>query len=129
MEKTVLQPASVAPPQGPYSQAVWVTGKTTIYVAGQTAVNAQGGLVGKGDMRAQLRQAHENIRAILAAAGASFDNVVRTTTFVTDMEAYRGASDLRREMLKGYFPPNTVVEVRRLAHEDFLVEIEATAVV
>lgn len=129
MEKTVLQPATVARPQGPYSQAVKVTGNTTIHIAGQTAVNVRGELVGKGDMRAQLRQVHENLKAILEAAGASFGNVVKTTAFVTDMQAYRAASDIRREILQGYYPPSTVVEVKRLAHEDYLVEVEATAVV
>ncbi len=129
MEKIVLQPVTVAKPQGAYSQGVKVTGGTTIYVAGQTSVNARGELVGKGDMRAQLRQVHENLKAILESAGASFDNVVKTTAYVTDMDAYRKASDIRREYLKGYFPPSTAVEIKRLAQEDYLVEVEAIAVV
>ncbi|MBI4334516.1 MAG: RidA family protein [Chloroflexi bacterium] len=129
MEKIVLQPATVATPQGTYSQGVKVRGGTTVYIAGQVAVNARGELVGKGDMRAQLRQVHENLKALLEAAGATFDNVVKTTAFVTDMEAYRKASDIRKEYLKGYYPPSTVVGVTRLAREEYLIEVEAIAVI
>lgn len=129
MQKEVLQPDTVARPMGTYSQGVKVSGNTLIFVAGQTSVNAKGEIVGKGDMRAQLKQVHENVKAILAAAGATFDNVVKSTTYVTNVEEYRKHSDIRREYLKGYFPPSTVVEISRLARPEFMIEMEATAVV
>ncbi|MDP2719352.1 MAG: RidA family protein [Dehalococcoidia bacterium] len=129
MKKTILQPDNVCKPMGTYSQGVKVTGNTTIYVAGQTSVNARGEIVGIGDMRAQLRQVHENIKAVLESAGATFDNVVKTTAFVTNMEEYRKASDIRREYLGDYFPPSTALEITRLAMKEFLVEIEAIAVI
>lgn len=129
MQKTILQPDTVAKPQGTYSQAVKVTGNTTIYIAGQTSVNPKGDIVGKGDMRAQLRQVHENLKAILESAGATFDNVVKTTAYVTNMEEYRKASDIRKEYLKGYYPPSTAVGISCLAREEFMVEVEAIAVI
>ncbi len=129
MEKTVLQPATVSKPLGAYSHGVKVTGNTYVYIAGQVSVNVQGEIIGKGDMRAQLRQVHENLKAILESAGATFDNVVKTTAYVTDMEEYRKASDIRREYLGSYFPPSTAVGISCLAREEFMVEVEAIAVI
>ena len=128
MQITVLQPDTVAKPKGTYSQGVKVSGQTLVFVAGQVSVNARGDLIGKGNMRAQLRQVHENVKAVLESAGATFDNVVKTTAFVTDVEEYRKHADIRREYLKGYFPPSTVVQISRLAQPEFLIEIEAIAV-
>ena len=128
MQKTVLQPDTVAKPLGTYSHGVMVSGNILIFLAGQTSVNAKGEIVGKGDMRAQLRQVHENVKAVLEAAGATFDNVVKTITFVTDVEEYRKHADIRREYLKDYLPPSTLVGITRLARPEFMVEIEATAV-
>ena len=128
MQKTILQPDTVAKPVGTYSHAVKVSGDTLLFIAGQTSVDAKGEIVGKGDMRAQVRQVHENLKAILEAAGATFDNVVKTTTFVTDVEEYRKHADIRREYLKDYLPPSTLVGITRLARPEFMVEIEATAV-
>ncbi|MBI4288488.1 MAG: RidA family protein [Chloroflexi bacterium] len=129
MEKTVLQPDNVAKPAGTYSQGVKVAGKTLIFVAGQVSVNAKGELVGEGDMRLQVRQVHENVKAVLAAGGATFENVVKTTTFVTDVEEYRKHGDVRKEYLKGYLPPSTVVQISRLARPEFLIEMEAIAII
>lgn len=129
MQKTVLQPATMARPMGTYSHGVKVSGQTMIFVAGQTAVDGKGEIVGKGDMRAQMRQVHENIKAVLAAAGATFENVVKTTTFVTNVEEYRKHADIRKEFLGSYYPPSTVVEISRLARPEFMIEIEAVAVI
>ncbi len=79
-------------------------------------------------MRAQIRQVGENIKHALEAAGATLADIVKTTTYVTDVAEYLKHSDIRLE----YFfalPTSTVVEVRRLAHPDLWVEIEATAIV
>jgi 2-iminobutanoate/2-iminopropanoate deaminase len=111
-----------------YSHVVVVEGKRTIFISGQLARDRHGNAVGKGDMRAQLRQVGENIKAALEAAGATLDNLVKTTTYVTDIEAYFKHVDIRMEYFKA-LPTSTTVEVRRLAHPDFLVEVEAIAVV
>jgi 2-iminobutanoate/2-iminopropanoate deaminase len=86
-------------------------------------------VVGKGDMRAQLRQVGENVKAALEAAGASLGDLVKTTTFVTDIDEYFKHIDVRMEYFGVALPTSTTVEVRRLAHPDLLVEVEAVAVV
>ena len=111
-----------------YSHVVVVEGKRTIFISGQLARDRHGNAVGTGDMRAQLRQVGENIKAALEAAGATLDNLVKTTTYVTDIEEYFKHVDVRMEYFRA-LPTSTTVEVRRLAHPDFLVEVEATAVV
>src|SRR5438128_236687 len=71
-----------------YSHVVVVEGQRLIFVAGQLARDAQGNVVGKGDMRTQLRQVGENITAALAAAGATLNDIVKTTTYVTDIDEF-----------------------------------------
>ena len=111
-----------------YSHVVTVEGARTIYVSGQLARDRAGNVVGKGDMRAQLRQVGENVKAALEAAGASLRDVVKTTTFVTDIDEYFKHVDVRMEYFGAALPTSTTVEVRRLAHPDLLVEVEAVAV-
>ena len=110
-----------------YSHVVVAEGKRMIFIAGQLARDSQGNVVGKGDMRAQLRQVGENVKAALAAAGVSLSDLVKTSTYVTDIEAFFTHVDVRMEYFGAALPTSTTVEVRRLAHPDFLVEIEAIA--
>ena len=109
-----------------YSHVVVVEARKTIFVSGQLARDARGEVVGKGDMRAQIRQTGENIKAALAAAGATLNDVVKTNTYVTDIEEFFKHTDVRMEYF-GALPTSTTVEVRRLAHPDLLVEIEVVA--
>ena len=111
-----------------YSHVVVVEGKKTIFVSGPLARDRQGGVVGAGDMRAQIRQVGENVKAALAAAGATLADIVKTNTYVTDIEEFFKHVDVRMEYF-GALPTSTTVEVRRLAHPDLLVEVEVIAVV
>ena len=111
-----------------YSHVVVAEGRKTIFVAGQLARDANGNAVGKGDMRAQIRQVGENIKAALEAAGATLADIVKTNTYVTDLEEFFKHVDVRMEYF-GALPTSTTVEVRRLAHPDLLVEVECIAVV
>jgi enamine deaminase RidA (YjgF/YER057c/UK114 family) len=111
-----------------YSHVVVVEGKKTVYVSGQLARDANGNVVGAGDMRAQMRQVGENVKAALAAAGATLADIVKTNTYVTDIEEFFKHVDVRMEYF-GAMPTSTTVEVRRLAHPDLLVEVEVMAVV
>src|SRR2546428_13394873 len=70
----------------------------TIYVSGQVAYDSNGNLVGEGDMRAQTRQVFDNIRAVLAAAGARLDNIVKINTYITDQSRFMDMLDVRREI-------------------------------
>ena len=111
-----------------YSHVVVVEGRRTIFIAGQLARDRQGNVVGKGDMRAQIHQVGENLKAALAAAGATLNDLVKTTTYVTDIDEFFKHVDVRMEYF-GALPTSTTVEVRRLAHPDLLVQIDAIAVV
>jgi 2-iminobutanoate/2-iminopropanoate deaminase len=111
-----------------YSHVVVVEAKKTIFVSGQLARDAKGEVVGKGDMRAQIRQTGDNIKAALAAAGATLNDIVKTNTYVTDIEEFFKHIDARMEYF-GALPTSTTIEVRKLAHPDLMVEIEVIAVV
>jgi 2-iminobutanoate/2-iminopropanoate deaminase len=110
-----------------YSHVVVVEAKKTIFVSGQLARDASGNVVGKGDMRAQIRQTGENIKAALAAAGATLGDVVKTNTYVTNIEEFFKHTDVRMEYF-GALPTSTTIEVSKLAQPDLMVEIEVVAV-
>jgi 2-iminobutanoate/2-iminopropanoate deaminase len=111
-----------------YSHVVVAEGKRMIFIAGQLARDSQGNVVGKGDMRVQIRQVGENIKAALESSGASLSDLVKTTTYVTDIEEFFKHIDVRMEYFGVALPTSTTVEIRRLAHPDFLVEVEAIAI-
>lgn len=100
-----------------------------IFVAGQLSTGQNGEIVGAGDMRAQVRQVCENIKAALKAAGATMEDVVQTSTFVTDWAKFREAIDVRQEYLGKAQPTSTTVQVVALAHPDYMVEISAIAMI
>jgi 2-iminobutanoate/2-iminopropanoate deaminase len=112
-----------------FPHAVAVEGKRLVCLSGQLAWDKHGRTVGKGDMRAQFRQVCENLKEALAAAGAGLEDIVKTNTYVTDMDAFFQCIDIRQEYFGPGWPTSTTVEVRRLAHPDMLVEIEAIAVI
>jgi 2-iminobutanoate/2-iminopropanoate deaminase len=112
-----------------YSHVVSVEPKRLIFISGQLARDKNGNIVGHGDMRAQMKQSFENLKAALEAAGATLRDLVRTNTYVTDIDEYFKHPDLRMQYLSHAMPTSTTVEVRRLANPDFLVEIDAIAAV
>jgi enamine deaminase RidA (YjgF/YER057c/UK114 family) len=110
-----------------YSHAVVVEPRRLVFISGQLARNLAGEIVGPGDMRAQLRQVLENLTIALEAAGASLSDLVRTNTYVTDIDEYFKHVDVRMEFYSHAMPTSTTVEVRRLAQPELLVEIDAVA--
>jgi 2-iminobutanoate/2-iminopropanoate deaminase len=111
-----------------YSHVVVASGEKMIFVSGQLARNNKGEIVGPRDMRAQIRQVGENLKNALEAAGATLNDLVKTTTFVTDIDEFFKHVDVRHDYLGVGLPASTTVEVRRLSHPDLLVEIEGMAV-
>jgi len=102
----------------------------TLFCAGQASVDAEGTLVHSGDMAAQLAQAVDNLEAVLGETGMSLSNIVRLTTFTTDVELllqHFGVLGPRTGAL-GVAPPSALVGVARQAYPELMVEIEATAV-
>ena len=100
-----------------------------VYLAGQLAREPTGEMVGKGDMTAQLRKVCENIGKGLAHVGATFDDVVRSTTYVTDIDEYYRCSAVRFEYFRKNRPASVLIEIVRLGHRDALVEIEVEAII
>ncbi|HET8679815.1 MAG TPA: RidA family protein [bacterium] len=113
----------------PFSQAVRASGKDMVFVSGQVALDANGNVVGAGDMKAQAHQALLNLKAILAAGGATLADVVKLTVYVTDMSRFAEVQAVRGEFWAGMpLPASTALEVKQLIRKEFLVEIEAIAV-
>jgi enamine deaminase RidA (YjgF/YER057c/UK114 family) len=112
-----------------YSAVVTVKGGTLVFVSGLLARDRAGTIIGKGDMGAQIAQVGENLRLALDSAGARLEDLVRTTTYVTDIEEFFRHVEIRQRYFGPALPTSTTVEVRRLAHPDFLVEVEAFAVI
>lgn len=128
--RTAMNPAGVLKPLKPhYSNCVRVDSGPLLFIAGQVALDSDGKLVGKGDIRAQAKQVLENIRKIVEANGATMADIVKVTVYVCDIGAFHTISDIRL----GYFPKDgpasAIVEVSALADPEFLVEIEAVAAV
>ena len=123
-----LNPETLSAPAG-YSHVAEVSRGRTIYVAGQVAFDTSGSVVGKGDFASQAAQVFENLRLALAAVGATFDNVVKVTTYVTDMSHIQTLREIRGKYYGKLAPASTLVEIGRLAHPDLMIEIEAIAVV
>ena len=100
-----------------------------LFISGHTAVDENLNIVGKGDIVAQTRYIFQKFEAILATAGATFDNIVETTEYFLTLEDYRRTADIRREFFKGPpYPAATGVLVAGLIRPDALIEIKATAV-
>jgi enamine deaminase RidA (YjgF/YER057c/UK114 family) len=111
-----------------YTHVVVAETQSLIFISGQLARDKSGNIVGPRNMRIQIRQIGENIRVALEAAGASLADLVKTTTFVTDIDEFFRHVDIRHDYLGVALPASTTVEVRRLSHPDLMVEIEAIAV-
>ncbi|GGQ80665.1 RidA family protein [Streptomyces flaveolus] len=124
----IAAPDGVAP-AAQYSHVVLGTGRF-VAVSGQLALDEHGTLVGEGDAAAQARQVFENLRRCLSAAGAGFDDVVKLTFFVTDMAHMPAIRAARAEHIPDdRLPAASAVQVASLVRPEFLMEIEAFAVV
>lgn len=113
---------------GLHAQAVMVAGHRTIYVSGQVAADESGRAVGS-DVGTQARFVFERIAQLLGEYGATLDDVVKITTFLTDMAAYAPFSEARSNSFPRRKPASSTVEVSALSHPDFLIEIEAVAAI
>jgi enamine deaminase RidA (YjgF/YER057c/UK114 family) len=126
-----LNPAGLMKPTG-YTHVVSVEGGRLLFVAGQVALDKDGNVVGKGDLKAQTRQVYLNLNTALAAFGATPKDIVKTVTYVVGYNPSQLPA-LREERQAFYGtaepPASTLVGVAALAREDFLIEIEAFAAV
>ena len=131
MRTTKTNPEGVHPPVGTYSHSVRVEAgdATWIYLSGQVALDPEGTLVAPNDLRAQTERVFENLKAILEANGATFEDVVKITTFVTTLEDLDGMREVRARYLPKEPPASTAVQISALVLPDAVIEIEAVAVI
>jgi reactive intermediate/imine deaminase len=116
------------PPSVGYTQVVEVTASKMLYLSGQIAINPAGEVVGVGDLRTQTQQIFENLQAGLAAAGATFEHVVKLQLYLLDITQIQTVRDVRDRYVNTQLPPaSTAVEVRRLFRDELLIEIDAIA--
>ena len=122
-----LNPTSMPQSFG-YTQVVEVTGSKMLYLEGQVAIDPAGTIVGMGDLHAQTQQVFENLKAGLAAAGATFEHVVKLQLDLLDITQIQVVRDVRDRYVNTHSPPaSTAVEVRRLFRDELLIEIDAIA--
>jgi reactive intermediate/imine deaminase len=131
MRITAMNPDSVASPGGNYSHAVRIdTGDgILLFVSGQVAFDADGTLVGEGDMARQTEQVFQNLKAVLEANGGTFEHVVKLSTFMTDISQLQAMRDVRARHLPDPPPASTTVEVSGLFRPEALIEVEAVAAI
>jgi enamine deaminase RidA (YjgF/YER057c/UK114 family) len=122
-------PTELHQPTG-YSQVVVASGKRMVFVAGQVAVDPQGNMVGRGDLGVQAKQAFRNVIAALKSAGAGPGDVAKITWYVVNYsESVRPTMvAARREVFGDHTPASTLIGVQALASPDYLIEVEAIAV-
>jgi enamine deaminase RidA (YjgF/YER057c/UK114 family) len=124
----VIQPKGLSDPRPRYSQGMLAEGGRLLFIAGQTASDKDGYVVGKGDIEAQTHQVYKNLIAVLEEAGGSFDNLAMTTTYIVDRKYREGYNKVRMQYYKKNSPTSTLVIISGLAHPDYLIEINAIAV-
>ena len=123
-----INPPSLVKPTG-YTHVVVAPDGRTVYVAGQVAFDSTGQVVGSGDFRAQAEQVFRNLSRALMSVGGSLEDVIKTTTFVTDLKNVAPLREVRGKHLHSTHPPaNTLLVVSSLARPELLLEIEAVAV-
>ena len=131
MDKQFINPEGLVKP-GVYTPVVSARGGKTIYISGQVSQDAAGNLVGKGDLLAQTEQVYRNLGIALTAAGATFNDVVKLNVYVVGYKSEHRAllqSVRGKHVSKDTPPASTLIGVQALARADFLVEVEAVAVV
>lgn len=113
-----------------YSQSVKVTGAQTIlFLAGQVAYDKDGGVLHPGNFKGQAREVLRSLKALVEAGGGRMDSIVKITTYLTDVRYRADLVPIREEFFGKKGPASTLIEVSSLSHPDYLIEIEAIAVV
>jgi enamine deaminase RidA (YjgF/YER057c/UK114 family) len=130
MPKREVTSDSIRKPIGVFSQATVVEARgRLVFISGMTARRADGSIAGIGNIEVQTRQVCENIRAAVEGAGGTLDDVCRVDVFVRNMEHFDTIHKVRREYFKPPLPASTMVEVTKMVSPDYLIEINAIAVI
>lgn len=128
--RVIESPKLPAPMRGgAFSAGVEVPTGRTVYISGQVAMDAEGNVMGEGDIKAQTERVLENVAIVLDEAGGGLEDVVKVTVFITDMGMYDGIHEVRRRYFSEPYPASSMVEVSALIDPRLLVEMEAVAVI
>ncbi|MBU2548506.1 MAG: RidA family protein [Proteobacteria bacterium] len=127
--RTVVSPDSQGAGRFTFSPGVVKEGGRLLFISGIMAVNERGEVLAPGDIVGQTRIIYQSMGRILEAAGATFDDVVKTVDYITTADNYRATADVRREFFKKDFPAATGVIVAGLLRPEALIEIDAVAVI
>lgn len=116
-------------PTGHFSQATIIEARgKLVFISGMTARRADGSIAGIGDIEAQTKQVCENLKSAVEAAGGNMDDIVRVDVYVRNMEHFDQIHKVRREYFKAPAPASTMVEICKMTSPDYLIEINAIAV-
>ena len=130
MTKRQIRTDNVREPMGHFSQAIEVDAKgKLVFISGMTARRADGSIAAVGDIEGQTRQVCENIKAAVEAAGGTMDDICRVDVYVRNIEHFDKIHKVRREYFKSPPPASTMVEVTKMVSPDYLIEINAIAMV
>ena len=130
MSKKQIQSDKIRRPSGHFSHAISVEAKgNLVFISGMTSRRADGTIAGVGDIEAQTRQVCENLKAAVEAAGGTMDDICRVDVYVRNMEHFEKIHKVRREYFKNPPPASTMVEVTKMTSSDYLIEINAIAVI
>jgi len=127
MSITKIDPAK-AKPVGNYSMGMMTDSPKILFISGQVSNDKDGNLVGKGNIEAQADQVYKNLKDILEAAGVSFRSVISLTTFLTDQSFFQKVAPIRAKYFQEPFPASTGIIISSLASKEYLIEVEAVAV-
>jgi len=126
MMKKVIAPKHLHRPFG-YAHAIQID--NTIYISGQIPLDQEMNVIGKNDIAAQTELVYENLKKVVEDAGGTMTNIVMLNIYCTDIEAFdKETRHLRKKYFGNYYPAITAVEVKRLYRQDFMIEVEAVAV-
>jgi 2-iminobutanoate/2-iminopropanoate deaminase len=129
MPKREVSTTAIRKPVGIFSQATVVEAKgKLVFISGMTARRPDGSIAGIGDITEQTRQVCENIKAAVEAAGGTLDDVCRVDVYVRNMEQFEAIHKVRSQYFKPPLPASTMVEVTKMVSPEYLIEINAIAV-
>ncbi|WP_048646751.1 RidA family protein [Nitratireductor soli] len=130
MPKQEITTSNLRQPNGHFSQATTIEAKgKLVFVSGMTARRPDGTIAGIGDVSEQTRQVCENVKAAVEQAGGTLDDVCRVDVFVRNIEDFAKIHAVRREYFKSPLPASTMVEVSKMVFPEYLIEINAIAVI
>ena len=130
MAKEQITSERMRAPSGHFSHATTVEAQgKLVFISGMTAHQSDGTIAGVGDLEAQTRQVCENVKAAVEAAGGTMDDICRVDVYVRNMEHFEAIHKVRRKYFSPPLPASTMVEVTKMTHPDYLIEINAIAVV